>query len=278
MGRYAVGSKGDWQRVADARSISGGGAGTDVPMCSVFPRPLAEMDRCVASNRAESRVSSPSEALAFAKPQVRDSRTKPTREAPTIACCTTRDSCQRTAKYTAERAICAAVARMPAAGAGAGMSLSEGGVKMSAVERGAGMSPAEGGPVVRIGRRERDGPVGRRGQDGRVRKCGRDGHVDKPDTAAGAGKPGAARARKKPGAFPLPALNAKWWAMQGSNLRPTACKAAALPLRQSPKRWSILPYPARLRKPLVVHDDGVTDLDDVVESRRLRRRQVAAPV
>ncbi len=147
-----------------------------------------------------------------------------------------------------------------------------------AVERGAGMGPAEGGPVVRIGRRERDGPVGRRGQDGRVRKCGRDGHVDKPDTAAGAGKPGAARARKKPGAFPLPALNAKWWAMQGSNLRPTACKAAALPLRQSPKRWSILPYPARLRKPLVVHDDGVTDLDDVVESRRLRRRQVAAPV
>lgn len=25
-----------------------------------------------------------------------------------------------------------------------------------------------------------------------------------------------------------------WWAMQGSNLRPSACKAAALPLRQSP--------------------------------------------
>jgi hypothetical protein len=210
MGRYAVGSKGDWQRVADARSISGSD-GTDVPMCSGFPRPLAEMGRCVASNRAESRVSSPSEALAFEKPQVRDSRAKSTREAPTIVCYTTRDSCQRTAKYTAERAICAAVARMPAAGAGAGagMSLSEGGVKMSAVERGAGMSPAEGGPVVRIERRERDGPVGRRGQDGRVRKCGRDGHVDKPDTAAGAGKPGAARARKKPGAFPLPALNAK---------------------------------------------------------------------
>lgn len=154
MGRYAVGSKGDWQRVADARSISGSD-GTDVPMCSGFPRPLAEMGRCVASNRAESRVSSPSEALAFEKPQVRDSRAKSTREAPTIVCYTTRDSCQRTAKYTAERAICAAVARMPAAGAGAGagMSLSEGGVKMSAVERGAGMSPAEGGPVVRIGRR-----------------------------------------------------------------------------------------------------------------------------
>jgi hypothetical protein len=128
MGRYAVGSKGDWQRVADARSISGSD-GTDVPMCSGFPRPLAEMGRCVASNRAESRVSSPSEALAFAKPQVRDSRAKSTREAPTIVCYTTRDSCQRTAKYTAERAICAAVARMPAAGAGAGagMSLSEGG-------------------------------------------------------------------------------------------------------------------------------------------------------
>lgn len=276
MGRYAVGSKGDWQRIADARSISGSD-GTDVPMCSGFPRPLAEMGRCVASNRAESRVSSPSEALAFEKPQVRDSRAKSTREAPTIVCYTTRDSCQRTAKYTAERAICAAVARMPADGAG--MSLSEGGAKMRrwkegpewARQKAAQSCASEGGGG-------RYGPAGRRGQEGRVRKCGRDGRVDKPDTAAGAGKPGAARARKKPGAFPLPALHAKWWAMQGSNLRPTACKAAALPLRQSPKRWSILPYPARLRKPLVVHDDGVTDLDDVVESRRLRRRQVAAPV
>lgn len=132
---------GGWLRWADMRSAPRttdrdgpmrdrfqGGAGTDVPMCSGFPRPLAEMGRRVASDRAESRVSSPSEALAFAKPQVRDSRAKSTREAPTIACYTTRDSCQRTAKYTAERAICAAVARMPADGAG--MSLSEGGAKM----------------------------------------------------------------------------------------------------------------------------------------------------
>lgn len=161
--------------------------------------------------------------------------------------------------------------------------------------------------------RGRDEPVRRQSQDERGGKRGRNGpggrRPSRAHRKAGAGRacrkagprwtrqemrPRRARRQarhrgwrrqarrrpstKKPGAFPLPALHAKWWAMQGSNLRPTACKAAALPLRQSPKRWSILPYPARLRKPLVVHDDGVADLDDVVKSRRLRRRQVAAPV
>ena len=84
----------------------------------------------------------------------------------------------------------AAIARIPAAGAGAGagMSLSEGGVKMSAVERGAGMSPAEGGPVVRIERRERDGPVGRRGKMD-ASKCNRARRQSRNTTRLAQAKP-----------------------------------------------------------------------------------------
>jgi hypothetical protein len=38
---------------------------------------------------------------------------------------------------------------------------------------------------------------------------------------------------------------AKWWAMQGLNLRPSPCEGDALPLRQSPAPYALLDYSRR---------------------------------
>lgn len=82
------------------RSTERSGGGTDWPMCSRFRRQLAEMCRCVASNRAETRRSRPSAELAVAKPQVRSSHEKPSRVMSVAAYYITPDLRQRTAKYT----------------------------------------------------------------------------------------------------------------------------------------------------------------------------------
>jgi hypothetical protein len=62
----------------------------------------------------------------------------------------------------------------------------------------------------------------------------------------------------------------EWWAMRDSNPRPTACKAAALPLRQSPDLY-YLARNAHCGKPIRIHLLRPSHIENVTQVQNEHR-------